>query len=248
MPLNQLEIILDYTSNLKKKQTTQEKLIKIPGVQFSKKNKALFQHRPSHDQKPRKSHILPRFHRTSGPSWGKTWSKKKITHCPGDVFFSVWCGSPRSVLQWLWSYFFLFGAVAGNAGGFLQETKNCFGGLLVQKPSTNLCSLYVISTSVANLYTAQMCLTFISSHSCLDPQGIWRISGMSRVISIESSHLLPSDWMYHPLGPPTTAQGFSLAAAAVQHHRPHHSDFGSSAPEIQSVMWFDKGCHCLHVM
>jgi len=38
--------------------------------------KAPFQHQPSHDQKPRKSHILPRFHQTSGGIMGQILSHK----------------------------------------------------------------------------------------------------------------------------------------------------------------------------
>ena len=102
---------------------------KVPGVQFRKKHrhrllfstKAPFQHQPSHDQKPRKSHILPRFHQTSGGIMGQILSHKgepnesqetvlTIAHYLGPMFSLVGDMLP-------------FGAVSGNAGGFLQETK-----------------------------------------------------------------------------------------------------------------------------
>ena len=69
----------NWTTKVQKEKTDQ----KVPGVQFRKKHhrllfstKAPFQHQPSHDQKPRKSHILPRFHQTSGKIMGQILSHK----------------------------------------------------------------------------------------------------------------------------------------------------------------------------
>lgn len=98
-----------------------------------------------------------------------------------------------------------FGAVSGNAGGFLQETKKqvqFLGYLLYNKKQVQIYAVFTSSqTSLAYLYTA------------LDPQ-VGCIT---------------------PSGTPTTAQGCAPTAAAGQHHRPHRSDFESFAPEIQST-------------